>query len=128
MTTRWTFSDPRSNPVATWRMPINPDSATSPLRKRKLTGALGLLGSSGASLSRRSEPEEWRFGGVIRTKEHHDALQAWYALSHPIHITDHLGRRFEAQLTRLAVTERRPTQNVRWRMRYEMTCLILKEF
>lgn len=124
-TNRWHFHDPVTNDF--WIVPINPDSMTSPFPQRQFSYGMGKLGGIERVREAIPTPMDWQFGGVIRTRSHHDQLEAWAKVPNPIRITDHLGRIFLVQLTKFLPSERRPTPRVSWRMRYTMNGLVLKE-
>lgn len=128
MTQRWTFVDPIAD--ETWVMPINPNTATSPFVAKNITTAQGAdLDSHGIHRTRMfqapSAPTSWQFGGVIRTKEHHDELLRWAGKANIVRVTDHLQRTFIVLLQKLDVTDRTPTASTSWRMTYTMTALVL---
>ena len=126
LTTRWKFYDPVLD--ETWTMPINPDSEANPSRNKGLAFARNARSGGRYSTIRQvPTPLEWEFGGVIRTKEHHDALDDWMGRRRVIHVTDHLHRKYEVLLTDFQVTERYPTRHVRWRLRYSMKALLLRQ-
>ena len=126
LTTRWTFYDPTLD--ETWTMPINPDSMGNPNQGKTLTfGRNARSGGRHTTIRQAPHPVDWEFGGVIRTREHHDALNEWAGRRRIIHITDHVHRKYEVLLTAFEVTERAPTRNVRWRLRYSMKGLLLRQ-
>ena len=78
-TQRWTFVDTVAD--ETWTVPINPKSATSPFPAKNIATAQGSdLDSHGIHRTRMfqtpSAPTPWEFGGLIRSKAHHDAYLA----------------------------------------------------
>lgn len=126
LTTRWTFYDPVED--ETFVFAINPDSAASPFAPKGLTFARGRRAGDRHSTIRRPQTlMDWQFGGVIRTQAFHDALYEWVGRRRIIHIKDHLDRTFECYLTSFEPTDRAPTKNVRWRLRYVMKVQILRQ-
>lgn len=128
MTVRWTFDDPTV--PESFTVPINPNEMGSPHQVRDIAMAAGSLG--GLNRIRIVDkvpqvPKEWAFGGVIRTKEHHDELLRWTKKKHPIHVSDHLGRTFEVIIKNFEPVDRTPTPNVPWRLRFTLTTFLLKE-
>lgn len=124
---RWTLTDPAT--AETWTMPINPDSMTSPHPPKDFASfAKGIKGGHNRSRSFMvpASPVEWTWEGAIRTPEHHDALEAW-SKKGTVRVTDHLGRTWEVVMQRFEPSDRRPTPNTPWRMRYSMTALILRQ-
>ncbi|NUS01910.1 MAG: hypothetical protein HOV97_05025 [Nonomuraea sp.] len=130
MTQRWTFTDPVGG--TSWTTPINPNQASSPFPTRSLQLAPSNWADVGRGLQRLRvfeappQPVEWQFGGVLRTKEHHDALRSWAKKSNEIRVSDHLGRTFEVIIKSFRPVERRPTPTVSWRMTYTVTALVLR--
>lgn len=126
MTNRWVLTEVTSG--ATWTMPINPDSMSSPHQDKAVTTAFGT--KKGHDRLRTfitpSPAKEWTWGGVIRTKAHYDGLEEWAKKSGKVRVTDHLGRTFEVVMQRFAPEDRPPTAKVAWRLRYEMTVLLLR--
>lgn len=120
---RWQFYDPVED--ETWTMPINPDSMTSPLRVRARSA---LHAHGGELVVSDGDPgaHAWDFGGVIRTKAHHDALIDWATRDRAIDVTDHLERTFRVVVTACEIADRRPTPRTQWRLRYVMRTLILE--
>lgn len=121
---RWVLKDDADE----WVMPINPDSMTAPKRSRQFRHAVGSpRDPRPRTFETPGAAEEWQFGGVIHTKAHHDALEAWSRKTHPIEITDHLGVGRLVYITSFDPTDRRPVGGNPWRMRYVMRARILKE-
>lgn len=126
MTVRWIFIDG----TTTWTVPINPNEMSTPYAsKRRQT-----MGNSGGPANRAGTiytlqapvvPHEWTFGGVIRTEDHHNQLLAWSQKNRPVRITDHFGRTWEVLIVQFDATDRRPTANNAWRMKYTMRTLML---
>lgn len=127
LTTRWKFYDPVLD--ETWTMPINPDSMTNPIKVKGFAfGRNVRSGGRFTTVRQVPRPVEWEFGGVIRTKAHHDALDEWVGRRRIIQVTDHVHRTYEVMLTGFEVTERAPTKSgVRWRLRYSMKALLLRQ-
>lgn len=125
-TRRWVFTEVDTG--ATYTVPINPDSMSSPFHDREVTTAYG--SRTGSDRLRTFESpaiaKEWEFGGAIRTKEHHDALDAWAKKPGLINVTDHLGRTFQLVFQAFEATDRSPTPSTPWRLRYSMNALILR--
>lgn len=125
-TQRWTLTDAAGN---TWRMPINPDSM-SPL---DVAGRRSARHASGRPGDRRirtmvgpPRAQEWTFGGVIRTRNHHDILTLWSKKPGEVRIVDHIGRTITVAFTSFEPTDRRPNTLTPWRMRYVMKCTVLE--
>lgn len=128
-TQRWTFVDTVAD--ETWTVPINPKSATSPFPAKVITTAQGAdLDSRGIHRTRMfqapSAPVPWEFGGLIRSKAHHDELHRWAEKDNEVQITDHLGRTFEVLIRQFEPVEQRPTKSNDWRMTYTMRVLVLR--
>ena len=117
---RWTLVDTETD--ETWTMPINPDSMDSPFPMRQFVHAKGVSGGLNRTRTFLAKPQATviGFGGVIRTKEHHDALEAWARKSVPIELTDHLTRTWRVYITEFVPTDRKPTARIPWRMRYSI--------
>ena len=117
---RWTFVDTVTS--ETWTVPINPDSMSSPFPTRQFVHAKGFAGGLNRTRTFLAKPQATviEFGGVIRTKAHHDALEAWARKTVPIELTDHLARSWRVYVTEFIPTDRRPTARTPWRLRYSM--------
>lgn len=118
---RWTLREVATD--ETWTMPISPDSMTSPEPKRALRTA-------GRQARKRvfqtpPPPRDWEWGGVIRTKQHHDTLLAWSLKDAEIDVTDHLDRTYRVAITEFSPTDRASTPRTPWRQRYTMKATIL---
>lgn len=125
MTTRWVLLDTVT--AATWTMPLNPDSMSSPFPRRNLKFSHGWRADQRVrAFSGAREPIEWEWSGVIRSKSHYDSLVEWAEKSVAVDVTDHLGRTFRVFLTEFNPLDRRPTPRVEWRLRYTMKALILE--
>jgi hypothetical protein len=125
-TVRWVFHEVDTG--ATYTVPINPDSMTSPFPERQMSTSYGSR-SGGTRLRTNEHPsaaKEWEFGGVIRTQAHHDALAAWAHKPGRVNVSDHLGRTFQVVFQSFEPTDRSPTPNTPWRLRYAMTALVLR--
>lgn len=124
---RWTLTEVATG--ATWTMPINPDSMTSPLRQREFTTARGVGGriKQVRVFQSAAQPVEWEWSGVIRTKAHYDALEEWIKKPGKVRVNDHLGRTFEVMLQTFEPEDRQPTHQTSWRLRYTMKALVLRE-
>lgn len=126
ITQRWTLADVATSEV--WTMPINPDSMSSPIRRRNLRYALGGRQDRRLRAMRVAAPaEDWEWSGVIRTQAHYDALLAWAKKPGAIDVTDHLGRTFRVVITDFVPTDRKPTRRTTWRLRYTMKTKLLEE-
>lgn len=124
-TTRWVLRDTATD--VEWTMPINPDSMSSPLPRRALKFGYGFRKDPRVrAFSGAREPIEWEWGGVIRSKSHYDRLVEWAEKSVAVDVTDHLGRTFRVFITEFNPTDRKPTPQVTWRLRYTMKALILE--
>ena len=125
-TQRWVLTEVDTGD--TWTMPINPDSMTSPVLERSMTTTYG--SNVGTARLRTfvtpSRALDWSWSGVIRTKAHHDALEAWSRKPGKVRVTDHLGRTFEVMLQGFEPTDRKPTPTTPWRLRYTMKTLLLR--
>ena len=126
MTTRWVLTEVATG--ATWTMPINPDSMTSPFPDRELTHARGVAGqlTQVRSVVAPPRPVEWEWSGVIRTQAHYDDLAVWAQKPGKVRVTDHLGRTFEVMLRAFEPEDRPPTKTTPWRLRYSMKALLLR--
>lgn len=125
---RWTFQDLVTG--ESWEVPINPNTAGSPFSVKPITTAQAAsLEGGGIHRTRMfqapSVPQPWEFGGVIRTQAHHDELLRWAEKSNEVRISDHLGRTFEVIINQFEAIDRRPTQNLPWRMTFTMRVLVL---
>lgn len=118
---RWTFYDGST----TYTHQINPNRMSSPLRPRPV--AAGVTGPDGLARSTRAPepPQEWRFGGVLRSEAQYDDLLLWSQKTGVITITDHLGRAFDCLMLTFRPDEQRPTAANPWRFEYEMTVLVV---
>lgn len=125
-TTRWVLVDVHTD--ETWTMPINPDQMSSPLQDRSIATSYGTQAGPDRvrSFVTPTAAKEWTWGGVIRTKAHYDQLAYWARKSRKVRVTDHLGRTFEVLMQAFAPVDRRPTGQTPWRLRYEMTTLVLR--
>ena len=122
---RWLLRDTATN--AQWRMPINPDSMTSPLPRRQMKHAGGWRADQRVrTFITTPEATEWEWSGVIRTQAHYDQLVTWARKNVAVDVTDHLGRTFRVFITDFNPTDRRPTPHVPWRLRYSMKARILE--
>lgn len=131
MTVRWVLTHVETGD--SWTMPINPNSMSSPHQDRQLATAYGTKAVAGVGGGERirtfrtpSPAKEWTFGGVIRTKEHYDALEEWAKKSGKVRITDHLGRTFEVLIQSFQPEDRKPMATVTWRLTYQMSTLLLR--
>lgn len=124
--TRWTLYDPAT--LQTWVLPINPDRMTSPFPAKNIRVAYGVR----APLQRLrtfmapAAAVDWEWEGVIRTQAHYDTYVDWAWRDGPIHVTDHLNRKWEVFLQSFEPEERRPTPNVTIRLRYKVKALITR--
>lgn len=125
-TIRWALID--DTVPETWVMPINPDSMSSPVMKRRqLTFGNGYRADGRVRTFERPAPAmEWEWSGVIRTKEHYDQLVHWAEKSVAVVVQDHLNRVFRVYITDFLPTDRSPTYRTSWRMRYQMKARILE--
>ena len=123
---RWRFVDLAAGEQ--WEHPINPNRMSPVPQARSLVfGSSTRVGRDRIRTGERPAPaQQWSFGGVIRTREHHDELYAWALRGSKIRVHDHLGRIFEVVFTDFEPTARRPTPNVPWRYSYEMKTLMLR--
>ena len=128
---RWVLTDVDTSEF--WVMPINPNSMSSPHLDRQLSTVYGTKAVSGVggfegvrSFRTPSPAKEWSFGGVIRTKAHYEALEAWSKKPGKVHVTDHLGRTFEVIIQSFSPEDRKPTPSVSWRLNYTMSTLLLR--
>lgn len=125
-TVRWVFTEVDTG--ATYTVPINPDSMSSPYHERQMQTSYG--SRAGGNRLRTTElppaAKEWEFGGAIRTKAHHDALAEWADKSGLVNVTDHLGRTFQVIFQAFEATDRSPTPSTPWRLRYTMSALVLR--
>jgi len=120
---RWQFRDMRTSEVYT--VELNPNEMSNFRFPKELDFAL--YGGSRMRGSRATrQPQDWTFGGVVRTKTHHDALVDWHTRPGKVRITDHLGRTFEVMLRSLDLTDRRPSGDNTWRFKYTFNCLLLR--
>jgi hypothetical protein len=127
MTTRWRLHDPVTD--ETWIMPINPNTMTSPHPQKSLATAYGTRRGTDR-IRTFMTPEaivSWEWGGVIRSKEHYDELVRWSRKPGEVHVTDHFGRTWVVVFEKVVPTDRVPTANVPWRLRYTMRSMILRE-
>jgi hypothetical protein len=126
VTVRWRFVEVETGEQYT--VPINPDSMSSPFHDRQFTTSFGSRagGNRLRTIERPAPPKEWEFGGVIRTKAHHDALDVWAKKPGLINVYDHLGRAFQVVFTAFEPVDRQPTPQTPWRMRYVMNALVLR--
>jgi hypothetical protein len=122
---RWSLRHPGTG--VTYTMPINPNTMTNPHGPRQTIGyvASPIDGAVRARRGRRM-PQEWAFGGVIRTQDHHDALRDWCSSPDLVELTDHLARRWLVRLVAFEPEERRPTPYVTWRFRYMIRCYVYR--
>lgn len=126
-TVRWTFTEVETSEEYT--VPINPDAMTSPYSDRTFQHAGGTRLLGGRWLTSVRTPDaakEWEFSGPIRTQAHHDDLETWSKKPGLIHVSDHLGRVFEVMFTAFEPTDRKPTGQTPWRLRYVMKALVLR--
>lgn len=128
---RWSLVDPVTG--ERWTLPVNPNTASSPLPGRKnISTAQGAnLDAGGIHRTRvfqaPSAPTEWEFGGVVLSKAQHDALAKWSEKSNEVRVSDHLGRTFEVIIRQLEVVDRRPLAGrTKYRMTYTMRALVLR--
>lgn len=123
---RWRFVDLAAGD--SWEMPINPNRMSPiPLGRTLTFGSSTRVGRDRIRTGQApSVAAAWSFGGVIRSREHHDTLYAWALRGSKIRVYDHLGRVFEVVFTDFEPTARRPTPNVPWRYSYEMKTLMLR--
>lgn len=120
---RWVLYDPATSESYTFR--INPDEATSPRPARELSFGVSLDGRA-PGFESSAPPQDWEFGGVIRTQEQHDELLYWSRKKGKLRVTDHLGQTFEIMIRAYRPTERRKTALVPWRLRYTMQTICLR--
>lgn len=126
MTNRWVLTEVSTG--ATWTMPINPDQMSSPHQDRAINTAFGTRKGHDRlrTFVTPSPAKEWSWGGVIRTKAHYDALEEWAKKPGKVRVTDHLGRTFEVMIQAFQPEDRDPTARVTWRLRYQMSTLLLR--
>jgi hypothetical protein len=120
---RWVFQDMETN--ETYRVEINPNEMSGYVFPKSFNfaryGSGRLRGVQG-----RREPLDLTFGGVVRTKTHHDRLLEWQRKPGKVRVTDHLGRTFEMMIKSVDMIDRRPTGSTTWRFRYTFNCLLLR--
>lgn len=123
---RWRFTDPSTGEQ--WTVPINPNQMSSPHRGKQMVYAHGThIGEHRIrAVQTPGEIVHWEFGGVIRTKRHHDDLHYWAEKEHEVEISDHLGRTFEVIIEEFRPEDRTPRAEVPWRMTYTMRAMILR--
>lgn len=121
---RWLFYDPVLD--ESYRVPINPNRMTSPLREKSLDTVTNVFGRIRTRRIDPNAPYEWSFSGVIRDIDHHDALVTWMKKLNLITITDHLGREFQVLPQEINITEKRPSAQKPDKFDYEMTVLVFK--
>lgn len=127
MSLRWKFVDPATGDE--WTHPINPNTMSAPPLSVKTlrTGSGSRRGVDRLRGFRAPAPaQDWQFGGVIRTREHHDALHEWAKKDRLIEVHDHLGRVFEVVITGFTPSDRQPTARTPWRLTYQMRTLMLR--
>lgn len=128
MTQRWTFEDVAAD--ETWVMPINPNTASSPFAARNISTVAGSDPSAGLGRTRMFEQPptlaSWQFGGLLRSKAHHDELLRWVKKDREVLVTDHLGRTFAVLFQGVSTTDQRPRGGNDWRMTYDVTALVLR--
>lgn len=124
-TLRWTFTD--ASVPETFTVPINPNEMGPTYDPREFDHTPGANGVVALFLKASKTPKEWTFGGVIRTQEHHDELTRWAAKKKKIQIGTHLGQTFEVLIQAFNPEDRQPTATVPWRMKFQMTCLVLRQ-
>jgi len=120
---RWIFQDLETN--ETYQVELNPNEMSSYMFSKGFDFAHYGTGRVRGVQSRR-EPVDLTFGGVVRTKSHHDALIEWQQKPGKVRVTDHLGRTFEMMIRSLDMLDRRPTGTNSWRFRYTFNCLLLR--
>jgi hypothetical protein len=123
-TVRWIFTDPVAS--ETWTVPINPDSMSAPLSKRKAKFGNGFRKDTRVrTFLLPPDPMQFTFGGVIRTQAHYEALEEWSKKDNAITVTDHIGRVWRIVPIAFEPTDRRPTATVGWRLRYTFRATLL---
>jgi hypothetical protein len=120
---RWLFEDPVA--VTSYRVPINPNKMTSPIRPRTLESVQTIRVHWRIRETKHNTPFEWTFSGVIRDITHHDAFVLWSQKQNPFNISDHLGRQFEVAPVRFKPDEKRPSATVSAKFDYDFTVLVL---
>lgn len=121
---RWRFEDQVTSEAV--RLTLNPNKMGAPSRPRSMTWATGSTGPI-RGIDVPGPAFEWSFSGVLFTEAHYSLLLSWTQRLVPLHITDHLGRTFEAVIRKFDPVERLPTARAPWRADYTITCLFLKE-
>lgn len=121
---RWVFTDPTT--AETYTFPRNPNGMTSPYLPQVTTPMARTIDGRARAARALAVPVEWSFKGDIRTQAHHDALAAWAAKDHRVHVTDHLARTWEVMLTQFDADEQRPRLSTPWRFTYQMRALIYR--
>jgi hypothetical protein len=104
---------------------FNPNKASSYRGARSFDFTRG-VGGRVRSFKSQDGPVPWTWGGVIQSKAHHDALEAWGKKKGKVRVTDHLGRTFEVMMKGARISDRRQTGANAWRFTYEMDCLLLR--
>lgn len=112
MVDRWVFTDPVTS--ATYTLPINPNSMTSPFRKTSKQTLPASPVDGRVRVLSTPQPVDWQFGGVIRAQAHYDALLEWVTKPNPVTITDHLGRTFTVLLTSFEPQDQRARLATKW--------------
>ena len=124
---RWQFRDMRNDD--TYTVEINPNTMAGYRFGRDIGFAPYHHDSSYSGVvgvKRPRQPVDWSFGGVVRSKTHHDKLIDWQKRPGKLRITDHLGRTFEVMVRSLQMLDRRPTGDNTWRFEYSFNCLLLR--
>lgn len=115
----WQFFDG----VSTYELPVNPNSATSPDRKRNLTEQATAAGSKIAYEGRRS-PNVLTFSGDILEEAQYNAFRTWFRKRKQVRVRDDLGRSFWVYITGFS-PQRQPSIQFEWMMTYTAEAFVL---
>lgn len=115
----WEFYDG----TTTYRLPVNPNAATMPEKKRNLTYQPTSCGGQITYEGRRS-PNILSFSGDILEEGQYNAFRLWMYKRKQVRITDDLDRSFWVYLTSFSPT-RQKSQEYDWMMTYSAEAFIL---
>lgn len=120
---RWTLYNPSTGITLTF--PRNPIEGVLP-EYEKNVDLQTTTSPDGQPLmfQGRDKPRTMPFSGSIRDKEHFDFMLAWYRLSVPVTVTDHLGNTFSLYLVRFAPKPKNRHNNP-WAANFDAAAVVL---
>lgn len=115
----WKFYDG----ATTYNLPVNPNAASTPKRKRTLTYQATAAGNQ-IKYEGRSSPNIINFSGDILNEAQFRSFQVWTRKRKQVRITDDLGQNFWVYFKSFSPS-RQKAQEYNWMMSYSVEAFVL---